>query len=96
MSRIIEMILRRYPQAYGIYHVSADPISKFDLLSMIKEHLNFSISIEPDEGFVCDRSLDSMKFRSEFGYKPPSWEAMVGELCEDIRLNHRDTGHTEK
>lgn len=87
LSRIIEMMLLKYPEAYGIYHVSADPISKFDLLSMIKERLNFSIAIEPDEDFVCDRSLDSTKFLSEFGYKPPSWEAMLAELCEDIRID---------
>jgi dTDP-4-dehydrorhamnose reductase len=84
LSRIIEMILTQHPYASGIYHVSSDPISKFDLLSLIKEGLNLPVEIIPDKSFVCDRSLDYSKFRQEFGYNPPTWEEMIKELCEDI------------
>jgi dTDP-4-dehydrorhamnose reductase len=89
LSRLIEMMLRKYPQAGGIHHVSADPISKFDLLSMIKARLNLPIAIAPDEEFVCDRSLDSTKFRREFDYQPPTWDAMLDELCEEISVGER-------
>lgn len=84
LSRIIEMILTQHPYASGIYHVSSDPISKFDLLSLIKEGLNLPVKIIPDKSFVCNRSLDSSKFRQEFSYNPPTWEEMIKELCEDI------------
>jgi dTDP-4-dehydrorhamnose reductase len=84
LSRIIEMILTQHPYASGIYHVASDPISKFDLLSLIKEGLNLPIEIIPDKYFVCDRSLDSSRFRQEFNYNPPTWEEMIKELCEDI------------
>jgi len=84
LSRIIEMILMQYPTGSGIYHVSSDPISKYDLLSLIKKRLQLPIKIIPDESFVCDRSLDSSRFRQEFNYYPPTWEQMVEELCEDI------------
>jgi len=85
LSRIIENMILNYPEANGIYHVSSGPISKFDLLSLIKEELKLQIEIIPDESFACDRSLDSTKFRKEFDYNPPTWEEMVIELCEDIR-----------
>ena len=91
LSRIIEMILTQHPYTSGIYHVSSDPISKFDLLSLIKEGLNLPVEIIPDKSFVCDRSLDSSKFRQEFSYNPPTWEEMVSELCEDIRFSHKIT-----
>jgi dTDP-4-dehydrorhamnose reductase len=78
------MILKQYPAASGIYHVSSDPISKYDLLSLINKRLQLPIKIIPDESFVCDRSLDSSKFRQEFNYNPPSWEKMVEELCEGM------------
>jgi len=91
LSRVIENLIFNYPDASGVYHVSSDPISKFALLSMIKEGLKLQIEIIPDEFFVCDRSLDSNKFRQEFNYNPPSWEKMVSELCEDIRFNHKTT-----
>lgn len=80
MSRIIETMLIRYPLAAGVYHVSSDPINKFDLLCLFREHLGHPIEILPDETFVCDRSLDSTRFRQEFSYQPPAWEAMVAEL----------------
>jgi len=84
LSRVIENLILNYPDASGIYHVSSDPISKFDLLSIIKENLKLPIEIIPDESFSCDRSLDSTKFRQEFDYHPPSWEEMIDELCKDI------------
>jgi dTDP-4-dehydrorhamnose reductase len=84
LSRIIEMILLKHPDASGIYHVSSEPISKYDLLQLINKKLLLPIEIIGDEAFVCDRSLDSGKFRQEFNYSPPTWEKMVDELCEEI------------
>ena len=84
LSRIIEDMILNFPDACGIYHVSSDPISKFDLLSLIKKGLKLPLEINPDESFTCDRSLDSNKFRQEFNYHPPSWEEMIDELCKDI------------
>jgi len=80
MSRIIEKILLEYPRATGIYHVSSDPISKYELLQLIREKLGCPIEIVPDEDFSCDRSLDSSRFRAEFNYSPPSWNDMIEEL----------------
>jgi len=84
MNRIIEKILVEFPQASGLYHLSSEPISKFDLLTLIKRTVGLSVEIIPDEEVICDRSLDSTRFRREFGYKPPSWEAMIQELAKDI------------
>ncbi|MBW2574981.1 MAG: SDR family oxidoreductase [Deltaproteobacteria bacterium] len=91
LSRIIENMILNYPEANGIYHVSSEPISKFDLLYLIKEGLKLSIEIIPDESTACDRSLDSVRFRQEVGYTPPTWKEMVSELCEDIRFSHKIT-----
>ena len=84
LSRIIEMMIVRFPGASGLYHVSSEPISKYDLLNLIKTKLKLPIKILPDESFFCDRSLDSSKFRDEFDYQPPTWEEKVDELSQDI------------
>ncbi|MGD8765727.1 MAG: SDR family oxidoreductase [Desulfobacteraceae bacterium] len=84
LSRIIEMLLVKYPEASGLYHVSSDPISKYDLLMLIKEKLGLAIEIIPDPTVQCDRSLNSSKFRQEFKYTPPIWREMVAELCMDL------------
>jgi dTDP-4-dehydrorhamnose reductase len=85
MSRIIEKILVEHPNAFGLYHVSSDPISKFDLLTLIKEKMHLNVEIIPDETVRCNRSLDSTKFRKEFNYTPPTWEVMIDELTKNIR-----------
>lgn len=84
MSRIVEKILVERPQAAGIYHVSSAPISKYDLLCLIKKKLRLAIDVVPDDEMQCNRSLDSTRFRSEFHYTPPAWEQMVDELAKDI------------
>lgn len=84
LSRVIEKILLHHPAANGMYNISSDPISKFDLLMLIKEKMHMSVNIIPDETVRCNRSLDSTKFRAEFNYTPPTWEAMVEELSTNI------------
>jgi dTDP-4-dehydrorhamnose reductase len=83
MCRIIEKILMSHPNANGLYHVSSEAISKFDLLMLIKEKMHLDVQIIPDENFRCDRSLDSTRFRKEFHYAPPSWEKMIEEIANE-------------
>ena len=84
LSRIIEKMLIDYPDAFGVYHISSDPISKFDLLTLIRDKMGLTIEIAPDETIQCDRSLDSTRFRKEFNYTPPTWEEMIEELSIDL------------
>lgn len=85
LARVIERILLNNPQATGLYHVSSDPISKFDLLCSLRDRLGSNIRISRDENFVNNKSLNSDKFRKEFGYSPPSWDVMLDELVERIK-----------
>ena len=85
LCRIVERLLNDFPQARGLYNISSEPISKFDLLSLIKKKMNLNIEIIPDDNFFCDRSLDSSKFRKEFSYIPPSWEKMIDELAIELK-----------
>jgi dTDP-4-dehydrorhamnose reductase len=84
MSRIIEKLLVDHPKASGLYHVSSEPISKYDLLMKVNAELKLGTTIEPQDEFVCDRSLDSTRFRKEFSYRPPAWDAMIAELAEEF------------
>lgn len=83
LARIICDYILPNPDLSGLYHVSSEPISKFDLLGLVDQQYNKMIEIEPDDSFVIDRSLDSSPFRKNTGYQPPSW----GELIE---MMHRD------
>jgi dTDP-4-dehydrorhamnose reductase len=85
LARIIERLLTAHPKTAGLYHVSAPPISKFDLLSRLNDRLSLDIRITPDDEIACDRSLDSARFRNEFGYVSPSWDVMLDELAAEMR-----------
>jgi len=82
MSRIIETMLMKHPAAHGVYQVSSDPINKFELLKLLRKAFSKEVTITVDNQFRCDRSLDSSRFRMEFKYMPPTWEAMVTELAQ--------------
>ena len=82
LVRIIEKILVEHSKKGGLYHVSSEPISKLDLLALIKKEMDLDIEIIPTEEPRLDRSLNSTRFRKEFNYTPPTWEEMIKELSE--------------
>jgi dTDP-4-dehydrorhamnose reductase len=77
---LVARLIRDYPDMQGVWQVSGDPISKFDLLQIIKRVYKLDIDIAPDEEFICDRRLDSTRFRKRTGWHPPSWEDMVADM----------------
>ena len=83
LAEILSDIILNHPYLSGLYHVSSNPISKFELLNLIKKGFQIDIEIEPDEDFLCNRSLDSSKFRTKTKYHPPTWEEMVKQLKEE-------------
>jgi len=84
LGRVIGMVIEKHPKASGLYHVSAQPISKFDLLTKLRARLGSGPDIVPTDEPHIDRSLDSTQFRKAFGYTPPSWDQMLDELAQDI------------
>lgn len=65
------------PELHGLYHVSAKPIAKFDLLEMIATTYKKDIQILPDDQFVIDRSLNSEYFKAASGYVAPEWPELI-------------------
>jgi dTDP-4-dehydrorhamnose reductase len=89
LARLIEKLIATHPDAHGLYHASSAPISKFDLLSALNRRLRLGTSIVPDDAFKCDRSLDSTRFRTAFGYVPPTWDSMLDELAAELSKGTR-------
>lgn len=85
LARVIRLLIEKHPAASGLYHVSAAPISKYDLLVALRERLARSIDIVPADEPRIDRSLDSARFRRAFAWQPPAWEAMLDELAGELR-----------
>lgn len=67
-------------QLHGLYHLSAEPISKFELLNLIKKTYNKTIEIVANDVVVVDRSLDSSRFRNVTSFLPASWDILVQRM----------------
>ena len=77
IARVIKEHVLPHPELHGVYHLSVDPISKHDLLSMVKDVYGKKIEIIPDDSLVIDRSLDSTRFREATGFVPKPWSELV-------------------
>jgi len=63
----------------GLYHVASDPISKFDLLTLVNQYID-NVEIEAVDGEIINRSLNGSKLRRAMGYVPQSWSDMIYDM----------------
>lgn len=69
----------------GVLNISSKPISKFDLLCLIKKYYNKSIDICKDVSFKSNRSLSSKVFFKKTSYEAPKWDTMIREMHDDFK-----------
>lgn len=90
LARVMRDVVLPRPELRGLYHVSVDPISKFDLLTLVADVYGKAIEIVPDEALKIDRSLDSTRFKAATGYRPPEWREMIQSLRDfDLQGDQR-------
>ncbi len=82
ISNIIETKIIPDRDLFGLYHVSADPISKYDLLKSVQAIYEKDIEIIENDELKIDRSLNSDRFRKATGYKPKAWDELLREMRE--------------
>lgn len=68
------------PSLRGVWHVSAEPIAKYELLKLVATEYGKDIAIVPDEQLVIDRSLNSNRFREATGWMPSSWPELIATM----------------
>jgi dTDP-4-dehydrorhamnose reductase len=86
LSDIIARIIGDYPGLEGVYQIASEPISKYDLLNLVKKIYGMTVTIQPDVAIINNRSLNPDKFRKKTNIEIPSWEHMVDQM-------YRDTTH---
>lgn len=79
-SKVLNQIIEDFPQLDGLLNISSNPISKFDLICLLNRKFELNITINPDNTFICDRSLDSTYFRNKTNIAIPTWDKMIDEL----------------
>ena len=79
-ARVVRDFVIPNRELQGLYHLSAEPISKFDLLTLVGQVYGKSTALVPIDLPVIDRSLDSTKFREATGYIPPDWPSLIRSM----------------
>lgn len=80
LARVIQDVVIPRRDLYGLYHVSAQPIAKCDLLRLIAEVYGKIIDIIPEGTVVIDRSLNSERFTQATGYVAPEWPVLIKKM----------------
>lgn len=81
---ILAEIIRKYiipnPELHGLYHVAAQPISKYELLQLVADVYGKSIEIIADDSLVIDRSLNADRFAQATGYRASGWRELIESM----------------
>jgi len=83
LADVLASVISDHGALTGVRHVAAEPISKFDLLQMLRDAYGRDVQIVPDDEVILDRSLDGTAFERETGLHAPSWAEMVAQLAAD-------------
>lgn len=77
LARIVRDLVIPNPGLSGVYHVAASPISKYNLLQLVKMVYKKKIEIIPSDQLKIDRSLNGERFRAATGYVAPGWPDLI-------------------
>ena len=82
LAKIIDMYIIPNPNLRGLFHVSGQSISKYNLLKIIASEYKKIIDIIPNEEVKIDRSLNSTKFNKITGYQSKPWPKLIKSMAK--------------
>ncbi len=85
VARVVRKFVIPNPELRGLYHLSVDPINKYDLLRLVAETYGKDITILPDNQLNIDRSLDSTRFKIATGFTSKPWPELIRDMHEEYR-----------
>lgn len=86
LARVMRDYVIPKPELRGLYHVVANPINKYELISLIAEIYKKEITIVADEEVKINRSLNGERFKAATGYVAPAWPELITLMYESKNL----------
>lgn len=83
LARILRVLAWDATELQGLYHVASEPISKLELLLLLREQLGLDCTIEGRDEPVINRALDGALFAKTTGIAIPSWPEMAAEYANE-------------
>lgn len=89
LAREVVRILKEFPDLSGLYQISSERISKYDLLVLADQIFKNQTEITKESGKHSDKSLNCDKYASVTKFKKPQWAPMLQALAQDPFLYER-------
>jgi dTDP-4-dehydrorhamnose reductase len=83
LASLLTGLIKDYPDLSGLYQVTADTISKYDLLCRLRATYRVNVEIVANCEYVCDRSMAGEKFQRATGCRTPHWNTLLDQLASD-------------
>lgn len=83
MALVVTRVIVDSAGLSGLYQVASEPISKYDLLVLMRDAYRLDIQVDAANEERCDRSMSSVRFASATGWRAPSWPEMVQAMADD-------------
>jgi len=80
LAEIIQSIILKQKHLSGLYHISANPINKYELLKLIGKIYKKKIKITELKKNKLNRSLNHSKFTHATGYKSKEWDELINSM----------------
>lgn len=80
ISKKILKIINLGVPIYGLFHLSSQKISKYDLILLIIKKFKLKKEIIKDNSFYCDRTLNSKLIKKKLKLKVPGWGKMIDAM----------------
>lgn len=82
IAKVLDKFIIPNKNLEGLYHLSGETISKYDLLNLIKKVYKHNVKININRNVKINRSLNSNSLQKITGYKPRSWNKITKEMFE--------------
>jgi dTDP-4-dehydrorhamnose reductase len=83
LADFVARVIREYPTLSGLYQLASKPVSKHDLLCILRSAYGLDIEIVPDPSEISDRSLETRKLSRAMNFTPPDWPDLAAQLAVD-------------
>lgn len=83
MAEVVTLLVNQFPTLSGLHQVVTQPISKYDLLVLLRDAYHLDIDIVPDDREISDRSMLGDNMQHATGYVSPDWPTLVRALASD-------------
>jgi dTDP-4-dehydrorhamnose reductase len=83
LTDVVGDLIENHSKLSGLYQVTSQRISKYELLRFLRDAYDLDVEILPDDAFFCDRSLSGLKFQAATRYVCPAWPELAAQLAQD-------------